>query len=410
MTQRWRPYAVLLTVFALAIGFGAGLAADRWIILRGAIPTEPPEARDSFGVFWQAWRLVQDNYVDRTAVNAQNLTHGAISGMLDALGDTGHTRFLSAADRKAEEESLAGQFEGIGVEVEVRDGRVTIVSPLDGSPAQQAGLLSGDVIQKVNGQDESRAGLDEISRMIRGPRGTPVTVTVLRPGAAELLDFTITRQAVKVPDVTWTTVPGERIAHIRVSSFGENTDTQLRSAISDARKAGDSKIILDLRNDPGGILDQAVQVSSEFLQNGNVLLEQDRSGHREPTVVKTGGVATGDPLVVLVNHGTASAAEIVAGALQDQHRATIVGEQTFGTGTVLSEFGLTDGSAVLLGVREWLTPNGRSIRNNGIAPDKVVAAPQSSIPLVPSEERSMSPDQLRATSDRQLITAVDALR
>src|SRR5437660_1317456 len=150
------------TVLALAIGFGLGVAADRWIILRGADPTEPPEARATFGVFWEAWRLVQNNYVDQSAIKPDNLTHGAISGMLDALGDTGHTRFLSATERRAEEESLAGQFEGIGVEVEVRDGRVTVVSPLDGSPAQEAGLLSGDVFQKVNGQDVSRAGLDEI--------------------------------------------------------------------------------------------------------------------------------------------------------------------------------------------------------------------------------------------------------
>lgn len=410
MTSKRRAISVGLTVFALAIGFGLGIAADRWIILRGADPTEPPEARATFGVFWEAWRLVQNNYVDQSAIKPENLTHGAISGMLDALGDTGHTRFLSATERRAEEESLAGQFEGIGVEVEVRDGRVTVVSPLDGSPAQAAGLLSGDVFQKVNGQDVSRAGLDEISRLIRGPKGTTVRVTVLRPGASELLNFTITRQTVKVPDVTWTTVPGEQIAHIRISSFGDNTDSQLRSAITDARKAGDSRFLLDLRNDPGGLLDQAVQVSSEFLQGGNVLLEQDRSGHRDPTPVKPGGIAPTEKLVVLVNHGTASAAEIVAGALQDQHRATIVGDQTFGTGTVLNEFGLTDGSALLLGVKEWLTPSGRSIRNNGIAPDTVIAEPQATAPLVPSAERNMSPDQLRATTDRQLLAAIDAAR
>jgi carboxyl-terminal processing protease len=408
--RRWTTYLIAAGVLCLGIGFGAGFAVDRWLIFHGTLPTEPSEARDAFGVFWEAWRLVQDRYVDPTAATPENLTHGAISGMLDALGDGGHTRFLSADDRRAEQDSLLGQLEGIGIEVEIRDGHVTVVSPLDGSPAQKAGILPGDAVEKVNGQDVSHAGLDEVSRLIRGPRGTTVQLTVLRPGAAELLDFTLTRQEVKVPDVTWTTVPGERIAHIRISSFGENTDNQLRSAVSDVRKAGDTRVVLDLRNDPGGLLDQAIQVTSEFVPTGDVLLEQDRSGHREPFAVKSGGVATGDPVVVLINHGTASAAEIVAGAMQDHHRGTIIGEQTFGTGTVLNEFGLSDGSAVLLGVREWLTPSGRSIRSNGITPDRVIAEPVSVSPVVPLAERSMSPDQLRATQDLQLLAAIDALR
>src|SRR5258708_939680 len=233
---RWTIYSAAIGAICLAVGFGGGFAVDRFVIFRGTNPTEPAEARDTFGVFWEAWRLVQERYVDPTVVTPQNLTHGAIAGMLDALGDTGHTRFLSPDDRKAEADNLAGQFQGIGIEVEVRDGKVTVVSPLDGSPAQKAGILPGDAIEKVNGQDVSHAGLDEVSRLIRGPSGSSVVVTVLRPGAAELLDFTVTRQEVKVPDVTWTTVPGEHIAHIRISSFGDNTDSQLRSALSDARK------------------------------------------------------------------------------------------------------------------------------------------------------------------------------
>jgi carboxyl-terminal processing protease len=401
--------ASFVVALAITMGFAGGLAFDRYVLLRGTIVAEPVEAQNSFGVFWEAWRLVQKNYVDPSVVTPDNLTQGAIAGMLDALGDTGHTRFLSATDRKLEEDSLAGRLEGIGIEVEVRDGRTVVVAPLDDSPAQKAGILSGDVIEKVNGQDVSQVTLDEIARLIRGPQGTTVKLTILRQNTAELLDFNIVRQEVKIADVTWATVPGEKIAHIRISSFGEQTDSELKNAISQSREAGNTSFILDLRNDPGGLLDQAVHVSSEFLASGAVVVQQDRSGKREPINVEPNGIARQERLVVLVNHGTASAAEIVAGALQDQHRATVIGEQTFGTGTILTEYPLSDGSAILLGVREWLTPNGHSIRRNGITPDRVVAKPLTTPSVVPLGERSMTPDQLASSGDTQLIEAIKTL-
>lgn len=391
---------------ALIVGFGGGVAFDRGVLMQGAPPTEPADARASFGVFWQAWRDVQAHYVDPSVLSPENLTHGAISGMVNALGDTGHSRFLSAAEVKNEKQSLAGRLSGIGVEVEMRENRLTIVAPLDGSPAQKAGLMPGDVIEKVDGRDVTRMSLDQVSQLIRGPKGTSVQLTILRPGAAELLNFTIVRQEVKVPAVTWATIPGQHVADIRISQFGENTDGELRTALSQAKAAGNTQIVLDLRNDPGGLLDQAVKVASEFLSTGNVMFEQDRSGNRKPIAVQPGGVATSTPLVVLVNHGTASGSEIVAGALQDQHRATIVGEQTFGTGTVLEEFSLSDGSAILLGVQEWLTPDGHVIWKNGITPNQVVAEPAGVIPVTPEQLKSMSVVQLQHTNDAQLTTAI----
>lgn len=407
--RRWFTISVVAVVISLFCGFGGGIAFDRYVLLHDAPPTEPKEAQDSFGVFWEAWRLVQDHYVDPSVVVPKKLTYGAIEGMLDALQDTGHSRFLSPNEVKTEKQSLAGQLEGIGIEVEMRNDRLTIVSPLDGSPAQQAGLKAGDVIEKVNGQDTTKMSLDQVSQLIRGPSGTPVRLTVLRPGASALLEFNIVRRQVKVPLVTWATVPGQHIADIRLSGFGENADRELRDAISQAKVAGDTKIILDLRNDPGGLFDQAVRVASEFLPSGNVLLEQDRSGRRREIPVRPGGVATTMPLVVLVNHGTASGAEIVAGALQDHHRAIVVGEQTFGTGTVLNEYPLSDGSAILLGVRQWLTPDGHVIWRNGITPNKVVAEPAGVNPIVPSELRSMSVDQLQSRGDAQFLEALQTL-
>lgn len=407
--NRWLTLSALGVVFSLIVGFGGGIAFDRYVLLHGTSPTEPKDAQSTFGVFWEAWRLVEDHYVDRASVAPKQMTYGAITGMLDSLQDTGHTRFLAPSDVKSEQESLAGQLEGIGIEVEMRDGRLTVVAPLDNSPAKQAGLMPGDVIEKVNGQDVSKLSLDQVSQLIRGPSGTSVQLAILRPGAAEFLDFTIVRQQVKVPVVTWATVPGQHVADIRVSQFGDNTDGELRRAIAQAKAAGDVKIILDLRNDPGGLLDQAVDVTSEFVPSGNVLLEQDRSGLRKPIPIKPGGVAVNTPMVVLVNHGTASGAEIVAGALQDHHRATVVGEQTFGTGTVLNEYSLSDGSAILLGVREWLTPDGHVIWKNGITPNDVVAQPSGTIPIVPPELKPMTPEQFQKRGDAQLLDAIKIL-
>ncbi|MGH2461694.1 MAG: S41 family peptidase [Chloroflexota bacterium] len=407
--SRWQTLSAIGIVFALIVGFAGGAGFDRYVLLRGAPPTEPADATGTFGVFWQAWRLVEGHYVDQAAAVPKKMTYGAIEGMLDSLQDTGHTRFLAPADVKAERQGLAGQLDGIGIEVEMRDGRLAVVAPLDGSPAKQVGLMPGDVIVKVNGQDVANLTLDQVSQLIRGPSGTSVTLTISRSGTPNLRTFTIVRQEIKVPVVTWSSIPGQHVADIRISEFGDNTDVELRTAISQAKAAGDTRIVLDLRNDPGGLLDQAVAVTSEFVSSGNVLLEQDRSGKRNPVPVKGGGLAVSDPLVVLVNHGTASGAEIVAGALQDHHRAIIVGDQTFGTGTVLNEYSLSDGSAILLGVREWLTPDGHVIWKNGITPNQVVTDPTGVIPIIPPELKTMTADQFQARDDAQLLNAIKAL-
>ncbi len=398
---------ILLTFL---VGFGGGVIFDRSVLFQGAPPSEPADARTSFGVFWEAWRLVEQHYVDPSVLTPENLTHGAIAGMINALGDTGHSRFLSAREAKDEQQSLAGTLDGIGVTVEMRDQGLTIVAPLDGSPAQKAGLMPGDVIEKVDGRDVTHMTLDQASQLIRGPQGTSVHLTVLRPGASEFLNFTVVREQIQVPLVTWSTVPGQHVALIRISEFGDRTDQQLRKALTDAKAAGDTGVVLDLRNDPGGLLDEAVKVTSEFVSSGNVLFEQDRSGSRKSVPVDSGGAATSEPLVVLVNHGTASAAEIVAGALQDHRRAEIVGDQTFGTGTVLKEFRLSDGSAILLGVEEWVTPNGHVIWKNGITPNKIVAEPTNVEPLLPEEMHSMSIADYQRRNDAQLTAALQILQ
>jgi carboxyl-terminal processing protease len=215
------------------------------------------------------------------------------------------------------------------------------------------------------------------------------------------------RASVKMHEVTWHTLPGTTIAHVRLASFDNGVTKDLRSSLEEIQQAGLHGVILDLRNNPGGLLDEAVGVASQFLADGVVLRAKDGKGKISPVPVEKGGVATNFPMVVLINEGSASAAEIVAGALQDNHRAQLVGQTSFGTGTVLQEFRLSDGSALLLAVEEWLTPNGQSFWHKGVTPDFPVILPTTATPLFPGAERSLTAKEFEASEDRQLM---DALR
>jgi carboxyl-terminal processing protease len=390
----------------LALGFIGGVQADRAGLLPGVPSTEPADVTETFSVFWQAWNLVQRHYVERPSIDPTKMTRGAIEGMLDSLGDTGHTRFLSPDDVKAEQDALAGRLEGIGAEVSMRDGQPVVVAPIPGSPAQQAGIRPGDAIVRVDGQDVGDLTVEQVVNLVRGPAGTSVTLTLLHQGETTLSDVTITRAQITVPSVSWAMLPGTTVAQILVSQFSENTGKDLVSALGDAKTGGATALALDLRNDPGGIRDEAITVASQFLRDGNVLIERDAAGTETPYPVVSGGVALDVPLVVLVNQGTASSAEIVAGAIQDGQRAKLVGATTFGTGTVLSQFSLSDGSAIFLGTAEWLTPNGRQIWHHGITPDVPVALPTGATALIPNQVSSMTADQLQASQDTQLLRAL----
>jgi carboxyl-terminal processing protease len=407
---RWRVIPTLFMALALlATGFIAGAYAGHPLFDRAAASGEPPEVAGTFGVFWQAWQLAQQHYVERQALDPTKLTYGAVEGMLDALGDEGHTRFLSPADVKSEREALAGKIQGIGVQVASRNGHVVIVAPIPGSPAQEAGLLASDTIVAVDGQDADGMSLSQVGSLVRGPAGTSVTLTVMHPGTTTPVDVTIVRADITVPSISWAMLPGTSVAQVLVAEFSDHATDQLVQALSAARSAGATALILDLRNDPGGIRDEAIGVASEFLDSGNVLIEQDAQGNRTTYPVKPDGVATTMPLVVLINEGSASSAEIVAGAIQDHQRATLVGATTFGTGTVLSMYPLQDGSAIFLGTSEWLTPNGRQIWHHGVTPDVAVAEATGTQPLTPDEVRGLSPADLQASSDAQLLAALQQL-
>jgi carboxyl-terminal processing protease len=398
------PRRRYLWALSLALALYGGVIFDRWVLMVGM----PRGAEREFLLFTQAWNIIQRNYVDRNAAQATNLTRGAIQGMTDALGDTGHTTYLSPQMRNHAESAMRAKFTGIGVEVQIKDHQTVIVSAFDGSPAWLAGLRPGDTILEVDGQSVIGLPLTELRERITGPSGKPVQLGVLDPvnGRKQL---SIVRASIKVADVTWRLLPGTAAAHLRVAMFSDGAGHEVRNALRDIQRQGGKGVILDLRNDPGGGVDEAVAVASEFLSGGNVFLEKNAEGKITPEPVKRGGVATHLPVVVLINGGSASASEIVAGALRDAHRAVLVGTNTFGTGTVLQSFPLSDGSALLLAVAEWLTPTGRSFWHKGIKPDVEVAAATNSLPLRPDDEEKLTAATLQACGDAQLLRALALL-
>lgn len=392
-----------------SIAFGAGVAFGG-----SGIPFEPGVVRaqdqpTEFEVFWQVWNLAQDNFIDRDVLDNTNLTYGAIQGLIHALGDDGHTRFLTPEEVIRQRTDISGSFFGIGARVGIEDGLPVIVAPFDGSPAAEAGLKAGDIIFEVDGTDVTGFTLNEAVEMIRGEKGTEVILTIFRPDTSESLEIAIIRDEIKIPAASWGMIPGTSAALIRMSQFNGNLKDNIIEIIGEAKKAGATHLVLDVRNNPGGLLDQAVGVTSQFLKDGNVLLQEDAEGHREAYPVRANGVAQDIPLIVLVNRGSASSAEIFAGAIQDHKRGLIVGETTFGTGTVLRPFDLKDGSALLLGTSQWLTPKGRLIRKHGIEPDVVVDLPVGAALIAPLDLKELTISQLLASEDKQLLKALELL-
>jgi carboxyl-terminal processing protease len=261
----------------------------------------------------------------------------------------------------------------------------------------------------VDGENVARLPIDQVVSRILGPAGTSVTLTILTPGTEQTRDVTLLRAHITLQNVTWQRLPGTQIAHVRIVAFSEGVTEDLKKALGELERQGMTGIILDLRSNPGGLLSEAVGTASQFLEGGNVLLEKDAQGETRPVPVVDGGLAPNLPLVVLIDPGTASAAEIVSGALQDTGRAKLVGETTFGTGTVLNEFSLSDGSALLLATEEWLTPKGRLIWHNGIVPDVQVTLSQGTSPLLPEAEAGMTSEQVQNSGDAQLLRALELL-
>lgn len=366
------------------------------------------ENRESVALYVEALETVREDYVGREAIDAEEQTYGAIEGMLETLGDEGHTRFLSPEEIEQSRQGLSSTYVGVGIKLDNKDGEVVVTSPIDGSPAEEAGIESGDVLVAVDGDSVQGEDVKQIADEVRGPEGSEVELTMLRD--EEERDFNVERAELEVSASSWNLIPGTDVAHLRLTSFSENSAEKLAEATAEARAAGAERFVLDLRDNAGGLVKQAREVAAQFLPGGSVIyIQRDAEGNEEEIPVPEDNVPLDAPLVVLVNGGSASSAEIVAGALRDNERAEVVGETTFGTGTVLKEYTLSDGSAIQLGTKEWLAPAGDFIRGSGIDPDIEASLKEGQEPHTPEEARDLSKEEV-FEEDAQLERAFEVLQ
>jgi carboxyl-terminal processing protease len=350
----------------------------------------PDANEDLFAPFWEAWDIVHEEYVDQP-LDDEVLMQGAIDGMMEALGDR-HSSYMTPEEFEQANQSLEGEYEGIGAWVDITGDYVEIISPMKGSPAQEAGLQPKDKIIAVDGEDMTGVPGDLVLQRILGPAGTDVTLTIQR--GEEIFDVTITRANIIVPTVEYEMLEGD-IAYIALYNYGDKSTPQLREALENLLAQDPKGLIFDLRDNGGGYLNTAIQVVSEFIADGVVMYEQYGDGTTYTYDAIPGGLATEIPLVVLVNEGTASASEITAGAIQDYGRAPLVGVTTYGKGTVQSWIALEDNAGgIRVTIARWLTPDGRQISEIGLEPDYIV---------------EMTEEDYEAGRDPQLDKAIEVL-
>ncbi|MFI5271611.1 MAG: S41 family peptidase [Ktedonobacterales bacterium] len=412
--RRWGPAEqasqgvlnLVLTSALVVIAFAAGWFGNGYVNRQNV-------ATGDQRLVLQAWNNIDQYYIGN--INQKQMAYAAIGAMVTGLGDTGHSRFETPEQFAKESQELQNaQLSGIGIELSgggSQPARIEAIFP--DSPASKVNIKPGDEIVAVGGQSVSGKTLDQIAPLIQGKAGTPVTLTLIRPSVSATASFsvTVTRGTYTFPSVSSYIVPSVNVADISVTEFTQDADTQLRTALKAALKAHVVGIVLDLRNNPGGYLQQAQSVSSEFIAAGGgkvVVIEKTRQG-QQSLPVQPGGLATTTPLVVLVNNGTASAAEITAGAISiNRPAATTIGETTFGTGTILQTYQLADGSALVLGTEEWLFPNGKSVYHVGYTPEKVVPLAASALPVDPlaAQQQNLTFEQIQQSGDAQLLAGI----
>jgi len=324
-------------------------------------------SEQQFKPFWQAWDIVHEYFVDQP-VDDELMMQGAIRGMMESLGDQ-HSTYMNPQQYKDATADLAGEYEGIGAYVNLENDYLPIVEPIKGSPAYKAGLLPGDKIIAINGEDMTGVPPELARQKVMGPKGTTVTMTILREGEEEPFDVTVERASIEIASVESEMLDGE-IGYIKLRTFGDKTDAEMHDQLKVLMDQNPKGLILDLRNNVGGFLDTAVNVGSEFISEGVILYEEYGDGTRDTLNAKPGGIATDVPLIVLVNDFSASASEVIAGAIQDHDRGQLVGVTTFGKGSVQTWIPLdSNQGAVRVTIARWLTPNERQISDIGLEPD-----------------------------------------
>jgi carboxyl-terminal processing protease len=364
MFQKLLSKKVVIAVILVFTVATAGILIGRWKI--GSVGAE--EGYEELKVFTEALSLVRKNYVED--VKPKVLIYGAIKGMLSSLDP--HSAFMSPEQYKEMQVDTKGEFGGLGIQIGIKDGMLTVIAPLEDTPAYKAGIKSGDRIIKINNEFTKDMGLHDAVSKMRGAPATSVKITILREGWKETKDFTIVREVIKIKSVKYKVLE-DGIGYVKLTQFQEQTSSDLSAAMESLAKENINALILDLRNNPGGLLNSAVDVSSQFLPSGNlVVFIKDKKGDKIEYKSNKHKTDFNLPMIVLVNQGSASASEIVAGALKDWNKAVLIGTQTFGKGSVQSVVPLGDGSALRLTTARYYTPKGTSIQTTGIAPDILV--------------------------------------
>jgi carboxyl-terminal processing protease len=359
-----RKKRIVLTAVLIVVFISTGILIGRWTVTSVGAEAGYEELR----IFTEVLSIVRKNYVENVKPN--ELIYGAVKGMINSLDP--HSSFMPPAAYKEMQVETKGEFGGIGIQIGVKDGMLTVIAPIEDTPAYKAGIMAGDKIIKINTEFTKDLSLHDAVNKMRGTPNTSVTVTILREGWRETKDFSLMREVIKIKSVK-SRVLGDGIGYIKISQFQEQTSEDLSAALDKLTQEKITALILDLRNNPGGLLNSAVNVSGQFLPKDTlVVYTKSRSGEKMEFFTEGDGQKTNLPMVVLVNEGSASASEIVAGALRDWNRGVLLGTQTFGKGSVQSVIPLSDGSGLRLTTAKYYTPKGKSIQATGITPDIVV--------------------------------------
>ncbi len=356
---------IIVAIIAFSLGFNYGdiLGQEKGKALVS------PSGELNLALFWETYHTLKENYVDPEKLDSKKIIYGAISGMVNSLGDP-YTIFLNPDDAEIFEENIKGEFQGVGMEISMKNGQLIVIAPLDGTPAQKAGIRSGDKIIKINDLIASDLSIDQAVKHIRGPKGTEVSLTIFREEWNETKEIKIIRDVITVPSISWE-LKENNIAYIKIHHFTGNADTHFRKAAWEILDSPAEKIVLDLRNNPGGFLNVAQEISGWFLKTGDIVVIEDfRDDNMEPKEYGAPGPArfSSYPIVILINEGSASASEILAGALRDNRGIKLIGTKSFGKGTVQEVKTLTEGSLKVT-IANWLTPSGKLITNEGLEPD-----------------------------------------
>ncbi len=382
MTYRLSLRQVRLIFIFASVIIISGISGYRLGVRSVTVSTTNAGGRFNLSLFWDTWDLLHEKFLYQDQLNAQEALFGAVAGLVSSAKDP-YTFFLNPAQNERSQEEIAGSFGGIGVHLEYFAEGIGIVAPLNGSPGQEAGVLAGDLIVAVDGTLVGNLSLPEVVDLIRGEPGTMVTLEVLRPGASETVLIPVRRAMIDIPSVEFELILSGcgradclPVARLILSRFGDQTSSEWLTAVdqvvAQCPLGACAGVVLDLRNNPGGYLEDSIFVVAEFLENGTVFIQDEGEGQLTPSSIHRRGRLTSWPLVVLVNQGSASASEIVAGALQQHRRAVLVGEPTFGKGTVQEPIDMAGGSGIHITVARWLLPDGQSVEGVGLTPDYAV--------------------------------------